>query len=531
MTRGDQVTAEQPNPAPPAANGHGYPVKVQPMDQYNRALLDNARPIGWRNPTPPGRYNLIAIGSGTAGLVSTIGGAGLGARVALIEKHLMGGDCLNTGCVPSKSIIRSARAIGEIRRAQHLGIDVAGAVTADFGAVMARMREIRAGISHDDSVQRVTGAGVDLYFGAARFTGPDTVEVDHDGERVTLHFAKAVITTGSKPRRLDVSGAEETGYLTNETLFELTEPPRRLAVIGGGPIGAEMAQTFARLGSMVTLIENKGQLLSREDADAAQIVQQAFVDDGVELIFNATVKALKRTATGKVVEFEREGQRAQVEVDEVLVSIGRAPTVEGLGLEAAGVVYSDQGVTVDDTLRTSNPNIYAAGDVASRYQFTHIADATARIVLQNALFPGPKRKASDLIVPWATFTDPEVAHVGMYAHEAEAKGIQVETFTQPLSHVDRARADGETDGFVKLHVKAGSDKILGATIVAAHAGDMISEITTAMAGGVGLAKLVNVIHPYPTQAEAIWKAANQYNRSRLKPWLKRVLEVWMRWRR
>ncbi len=508
-----------------------YPVEVTPMDRFNRALLDNTRPIGWRNPSPAGRYNLIAIGSGTAGLVSTIGGAGLGAKVALIEKHLMGGDCLNAGCVPSKSIIRSAKAIGEIRRAQHFGIDVAGDVTADFGAVMARMRELRAAISHDDSVQRVTGAGVDLYFGAARFTGPDAIEVDHDGERVTLHFAKAVITTGSKPRRLDVPGAEEVGYLTNETLFELTEQPRRLAVIGGGPIGAEMAQTFARLGSTVTVIEHNAQLLSREDADAARIVQQAFVDDGIALIFEATVKALKRTATGKGIEFERAGKREQVEVDEILVSIGRAPTVQGLGLEAAGVAYSDHGVTVDDTLRTSNPNIYAAGDVAIRYQFTHIADATARIVLQNALFPGPKRKASDLIVPWTTFTDPEVAHVGLYAHEAEAQGIKVQTFTQPLSHVDRARADGETAGFVKLHVKAGSDKILGATIVAAHAGEMISEITTAMAGGIGLAKLANVIHPYPTQAEAIWKAANQYNRARLKPWLKRVLELWMGWRR
>lgn len=508
-----------------------YPVQVAPMDRYNRALLDNTRPGGWRNPAAAERYNLVVIGSGTAGLVSAIGGAGLGARVALIEKHLMGGDCLNTGCVPSKSIIRAAKAVGEVRRASALGVQAPDGVTVDFGAVMARMREIRAGISHDDSVQRVTGAGVDLFFGAARFTGPETVEVDHHGERQTLRFAKAVIATGSRPQTLDAPGAAEVGYLTNETLFELTTLPRRLAVIGGGPIGAEMAQTFARLGAQVTLIERNGQLLNREDADAACIVQDAFVEDGIRLRFGATIKAVSRTATGKRLEFECAGQAEQVEVDEILVSIGRAPTVQGLGLEAAGVAYSDKGVSVDETMRTTHPHIYAAGDVAIRYQFTHVADATARIVLQNALFPGPKRKASDLIVPWVTYTDPEVAHVGLYAHEAEARGLKVQSFTQPLTHVDRARADGETAGFVRIHVKAGSDRILGATIVATHAGEMISELTTAMVAGVGLKTLATVIHPYPTQAEAIRKIADQYNRTRLSPAVKRVLRTWMGWRR
>ncbi len=443
----------------------------------------------------------------------------------------MGGDCLNAGCVPSKSIIRSAKAMGEIHKAHSLGIRVPEGVTADFGAVMARMREIRAGISHDDSVQRVTGAGVELYFGAARFTGPDTIEVDHDGERVTLSFAKAVIATGSRPRKLDVPGAAEVGYLTNETLFELTEQPRRLAVIGGGPIGAEMAQTFARLGSEVTVIERNGQLLNREDADAARIVRESFLKDGIRLIFGADVKAVQRTAGGKVVEFERAGQVEHCEVDEILVSIGRTPSVHGLGLEAAGVEYGEQGVVVDDTMRTTNPKVYAAGDVAIRYQFTHVADATARIVLQNALFPGRKRKASDLIIPWTTYTDPEVAHVGLYAHEAEQQGHQVQTFEQPLSHVDRARTDGETDGFVKIHVKAGTDKILGATIVASHAGEMIGELTTAMVCGAGLKTLATVIHTYPTQTEAIKKIADQYNRTRLTPFVQRVLGAWMAWQR
>ena len=515
----------------PASATQAYPIQVQPMDRYNQALLDNARPRSWRNPTPASYYNLVAIGSGTAGLVASIGGAGLGAKVALVEKRLMGGDCLNTGCVPSKSIIRAARAVGEIRRAESFGVHVPDGVTVDFGTVMARMRAIRAGISHDDSVQRVTGAGVDLFFGPARFTGPHTIEVDHDGDRVTLRFARAVITTGAHPRRLDVPGATETGYLTHETLFELTDLPRRLAVIGGGPIGAEMAQTFARLGSQVTLIESNGQLLNREDAGAAAIVQDAFKADGIQLIFKAAVTALRRTPTGKVVEYTVEGHPAQVEVDEVLVSIGRTPAVQGLGLEAAGVESSDTGIHVDDTLRTTNPHIYAAGDVAMRYQFTHVADATARIVLQNALFPGPKRKASDLIVPRVTFTDPEVAHVGMYVHDAEARGIKLQTFVQSLDHVDRARADGETAGFVKIHVKAGSDQILGATIVASHAGEMIGEITAAMVAGVGLKTLATVIHPYPTQAEAIRKIADQYNRTRLTPFVKHALNLWMGWQR
>jgi pyruvate/2-oxoglutarate dehydrogenase complex dihydrolipoamide dehydrogenase (E3) component len=517
-------------PAPPQALAR-FPVAVPPMDRYNQALLENARPPAWRNPTPSGRYNLVVIGSGTAGLVASIGGAGLGGKVALIERHLMGGDCLNAGCVPSKAIIRAAKLVGELRRAEALGISIPAGVEVDFGAVMERMRRIRAEISHDDSVARVTNAGVELYFGTARFVGPNTIELEHEGARQTLEFAKAVIASGSSPRKLSVPGAEEVGYLTNETLFQLTELPRRLAVIGAGPIGSEMAQTFARLGSEVTLLERSTQILGREDVDAAKIVQAAFVRDGIELVFEAEVSGLRQGATGKVMEYSQNGETHTLEVDEVLVSIGRVPNVTSLNLEAAEVAYSERGVQVDDTLRTTNPHVYAAGDVGFRYQFTHAADATARIVLQNALFPGPKRKASDLIMPWTTYTDPEVAHTGLYAHQAEAQGIRVQTFFQPLAEVDRARTDGEDEGFIKLHVKAGSDKILGATIVAAHAGEMISEITTAMVGGMGLGKMVGVIHPYPTQTEGIRKIANQYNRSRLSPLVKRVLEVWMGWRR
>ncbi|MBI1294027.1 dihydrolipoyl dehydrogenase [bacterium] len=501
------------------------------MDQYNQALLDNARPSSWQNPTPSGKYNLVVIGSGTAGLVSAIGAAGMGGKVALIEKRMMGGDCLNAGCVPSKSIIRSAKAIGEIRKADTMGIHVPEGVHVDFGGVMERMRRIRANISHDDSVQRVTNAGVELYFGAGRFTGPNTIEVVNGDQRQTLEFAKAVVATGSRPRPLPTPGAEEVGYLTNETLFELTEQPRRLAVIGSGPIGAEMAQTFARLGTEVTIIEIDSQILIREDQDAARIVQDSLVKDGIQLILNAKIQSMYKSDTGKVIVYEQNEERKTIEVDDLLVSIGRIPNVEGLNLEAAGVEYSNRGVTVDGTMRTSNPNVYAAGDIGIRYQFTHVADATARIVLQNALFPGPKKKADDLIVPWTTYTDPEIAHVGMYEHEAKAKGIAVKTFVQQLDTVDRAKADGETEGFVKIHVKEGTDKILGATIVASHAGEMISEITTAMVAGVGLQTIATVIHPYPTQTEAIKKIADQYNRTRLTPLVKRIFSTWLSWQR
>ncbi len=508
-----------------------FPVPIPPMDRYNQALLENARPPAWRNPTPSGRYNLVVIGSGTAGLVASIGGAGLGGRVAMIEKNLMGGDCLNAGCVPSKAIIRVGKVIGELRRAKALGISIPDGVSVDFGAVMERMRRIRSEISHDDSVARVTKAGVELYFGAARFTGPTTVELEHEGKRQTLEFAKAVIATGSSPRKLTVPGAEEVGYLTNDTLFNLTELPRRLAVIGAGPIGAEMAQTFARFGSEVTLIERATQILGREDADAAKIVQDAFVRDGIELVFGAEVSGLRRSPTGKVIEYLQRGVKHDLEVDELLVSIGRTPNVKSLNLPAAQVETSERGLQLDDYMCTTNPNVYAAGDVGFRYQFTHAADATARIVLQNALFPGPKRKASELTIPWTTYTDPEVAHTGLYAHQAEAQGIKVKTFVQPLTAVNRARTDGEDEGFFKIHVKAGSDEILGATIVAGHAGDMISEITTAIVGGMGLGKMTQVIHPYPTQSEGIKKIADQYNRTRLTPVVKLVLDQWMGWRR
>jgi pyruvate/2-oxoglutarate dehydrogenase complex dihydrolipoamide dehydrogenase (E3) component len=515
----------------PIVNGASPARHVPPMDVHNQRLVANAHPADWQNPTPNGRYNLVVIGSGTAGLVGAIGAAGLGGKIALVERHLLGGDCLNWGCVPSKSIIRSARTMAELRNAAAMGVKVVGDAQADFGAIMERMRALRADISADDSHTRITREGVELYLGQARFTSPTTIEVSSGRERRTLEFAKALIATGGRARALDVPGLAEAGFLTNESLFQLTEQPRRMAIIGGGPIGAEMAQAFARFGTEVTMLIKDDHFLPREDRDAAEIVARVFAREGVTFLRGAMLQAVSPTATGKLLHYEVAGRQEYIEVDAILVSIGRVPNIEGMDLEAANVAWSAHGVEVDETLRTTNPRIYAAGDVAIKHQFTHMADASARIVLQNALFPGPKQKLSQLVVPWTTFTDPEVAHVGMYVHEAEAAGIQVETFQKSLEEVDRSRTDGEIEGFVKIHVKKGSDKILGATIVASQAGEMLNEITLAMVAGIGLKQLATVIHPYPVQAEAIKKVADAYNRTRLTPLLRWLLGAWMQWSR
>jgi pyruvate/2-oxoglutarate dehydrogenase complex dihydrolipoamide dehydrogenase (E3) component len=497
--------------------------KVLPDDPHNRMLVDNVAPPAWKNPEPSGRYNLVVIGGGTAGLVTAAGAAGLGARVALIEKHLLGGDCLNYGCIPSKSIIRSSRSAQDVRSASSYGIKVPDGMEVDFPRVMERMRELRSRISSHDSAERFKGLGVDVFLGEARFTGKDTVQVD--GE--TLRFSKAVIATGARAVAPPIEGLGESGFLTNETVFSLTERPERLAVIGGGPIGSELSQTFHRLGSSVTVFEVGDHLLGREDSDAAEILQSAFVREGITLIFKANLKRVLRSEEGKVIFYEKDGREERVVVDEILIGVGRAPNVEGLNLEAAGVQHDRRsGVLVDDTLRTTNHRIYAAGDVCLQYKFTHSADASARFVIQNALFLG-RKKLSVLTIPWVTYTDPEIAHVGMYEKDARERGIEVDTFIRPLSDVDRAVVEGENEGFVKVHVKKGTDRILGATIVARHAGEMISEISVAMVNGLGLRAVGNTIHPYPTQAEAIRQVADMYNRTRLTPFIRSVFSYWL----
>lgn len=435
-----------------------YLEQLKPTDHYNQTLQSNVHPVDWTNPVPDGRYNLVVIGAGTAGLVTAAGAAGLGAKVALIERGLMGGDCLNVGCVPSKALISAARQAASIRDASQYGIQ-ATSPNVDFVEVMQRMRRLRASISPHDSAKRFSELGIDVFFGQGTFTSSNTVVV---GDQ-TLHFKKAVIATGARAAELPIPGLKDTGYLTNETLFSLTVLPKRLIVIGGGPIGCEMAQSFARFGSQVTLIEQASHIMSREEEDAALIVQNAMHKDGVEFVLEAKVIRVETDGSDRVVVVSRAGQEERISGDQILVGIGRTPNLDGLGLEAVGVAaHPQQGVEVDGRLRTTNSNIYAAGDVCSKYKFTHSADFLARIVIQNTLFMG-RAKASKLIIPWCTYTSPEVAHVGIYPHEAADKGIELNTFTQPLSGVDRAILDGETDGFVRVYCKKGSDQILGAT--------------------------------------------------------------------
>jgi pyruvate/2-oxoglutarate dehydrogenase complex dihydrolipoamide dehydrogenase (E3) component len=388
------------------------------------------------------------------------------------------------------------------------------------------MRRLRAQISRTDSARRFRDLGVDVFLGDGRFSGPDTVEVDGK----ILRFKKAVIATGARAAAPPIPGLAEAGYLTNETVFNLTELPGRLAVIGAGPIGCELAQAFARFGSLVYLVEAQHGILPNEDRDAAEIVLRALVRDGVTLLCCGGDLKIAADAGGKRLTVDSHGRHYDIVVDEILVGVGRRPNVENLGLDGVGVAVENTGVTVNDRLQTTNPRIYAAGDVCSQYKFTHNSDFQARIVIQNALFLG-RARASALTIPWCTYTDPEIAHVGMYEREAQAKGTSVRTFVQELSDVDRAVLDGETEGVVKVLVRAGTDTILGATVVARHAGEMLPELTLAMTHGLGLGKVATTVHTYPTQAEAIRKLGDAYNRTRLTPLLTKAFRKWLTWTR
>lgn len=505
---------------------------IEPDDEYNRTLVQNVHPVDWVNPEPTGRYHLVVIGAGTAGLVAAAVAAALGAKVALIERHLMGGDCLNVGCVPSKALVRASRAWSDVRRAEAFGVHIGGMVKYDFAAVMARMRKLRARISYNDSAHRFKQLGVDVFIGEGAFTGPHTVKVDSR----TLNFKKAAICTGARAAAPAIAGLHEAGFLTNETVFELTELPRRLAVIGAGPIGCEMAQAFARFGSQVLLIEQTGRILPRDDEDAAELVRIRMADDGVKCVFNSTVLQVEQHGKEKVIHYRQGGTADELHVDEILVGIGRAPNVEGLGLKAIGIDYdTTNGVKVNTKLQTTHPHIFAAGDICFPLKFTHTADAMAQIVIQNALFPHPfglgYASTDSLIIPWCTYTDPEIARVGISVPEAKEKGIEIETFTFPLEEVDRAILDGDEHGFARVHVKKGTDRLVGATIVAPHAGDMISEFTLLMKAGKGLHTIAGTIHPYPTQAEVVKKVANAWRKTTLSEGRKKMLSKWFKWTR
>ncbi|MFW5967536.1 MAG: FAD-containing oxidoreductase [Persicimonas sp.] len=496
---------------------------LEPMDEANVELLDQVHPPAWVNPEPEARYNMVVIGAGTGGLVTAAAVAGLGGKVALVEEDLMGGDCLNFGCVPSKALLRAARAAAQIEGAEEFGIRIEGRVEVDFEAVMQRVRSIRAHISHHDSAQRFASElGVDVFLGRGRFSDPNTVQV----EGTELNFAKACVATGARAAIPPIPGLEEVPYLTNESLFNLTRLPPRTGVIGAGPIGVEMAQALCRLGSEVTVFDMQERILTREEPEAARVVFEALDADGVAFELGADIERVSHTDAGDSDDFAAirvhladEETRA---FDALLVATGRRPNVANLGLEQAGVTFDERtGVEVDDRLQTTNPDVYAVGDVATRYQFTHAADFMARMVVQNALFFG-RKKFDDLLIPWCTYTDPELAHVGLYPRDLEEREIDYQTYEQPLDDVDRAILEGETDGFVRVHVD-GSGTILGATIVAPNAGDLISEIAVAMRADMKLDALGDVIHPYPSIAGAIRKTGDAFTRTRLTPTVKKLL--------
>jgi pyruvate/2-oxoglutarate dehydrogenase complex dihydrolipoamide dehydrogenase (E3) component len=451
-------------------------------------------------------YDFVVLGGGAAGIIAAQSAAALGAKTALIEERRLGGTCLNTGCIPSKTLIRAANVYSEMRDAERYGARAPAEVVVDFPAAMERVRHVRDRILLRVAAPRLTLEGVEVHPGKATFAGRDSVAVGGK----SLRFKKALIATGSRPRLPPIPGLEETGYWTNENVFELAERPRRLLVLGGGPLGCELAQAFRRLGSEVIIVQREPMFLRQEERDAAQILSTALARDGVEIHLNTTVPRIYAEGGEKRADLLTDGDKRTVACDGILVGVGRTPNVAGLNLEAAGVAYDrENGVRVDDFLRTTNARVFAAGDACFEHQFAHIEAASSRIVVRNAL-KGGRHRVSGLTIPWCTYTDPEIAHVGLYVRQARETGIPIKTFTVLMHDVDRAVADGEEEGFVKIHLKEGTDRILGATVVARHAGEMIGELTLAIGAGLGLRSLARVIQPYPTQAGAVALAATAY---------------------
>jgi pyruvate/2-oxoglutarate dehydrogenase complex dihydrolipoamide dehydrogenase (E3) component len=491
-------------------------------DAHDRELIANVRPSGWQNPSPRNPYHLLVIGAGPAGLIAARTAAMLGAKVALIERDRLGGDSLNYASVPSKTMIRTSRNYADMRSAVNFGAERPANIQIPFALAMDRVRRIRTRISRVNSAARLTDMGIDLFFGAARFVGTDAVDVGGVG----LRFRKAMIATGSRPKPVSIPGLSECGFIHAADGFKLTALPQSILVIGGGPGGCEGAQMFARLGARTIIAMTEPLFLPKEERDAAHMVSDALAQDGVEIHLNTRAAKARIEGGRKVVDLVNDGDVTTVTVDGIFVGTGREPVVDGLDLDKVGIAYSaEAGIEVNDFLQTTNPKVYAAGDVCLEHKFTTTAYASGRLVVRNALFLG-RRRMKSLTIPWCTYTDPEIAHVGLYVKQARERDIRVKTFTVPMHDVDRAVIDSEESGFVKIHVRDGSDKILGATIVARHAGEMINEISLAMAAGIGLQKLARVVRAYPTQAEAIRMAADNYNETRLTPLRRRLLRMW-----
>jgi pyruvate/2-oxoglutarate dehydrogenase complex dihydrolipoamide dehydrogenase (E3) component len=469
------------------------------LDARQRELVF---PRGYRNPQPASGYNLVVIGAGPAGLIASIAAAGLGAKVALVERHAMGGDCLNVGCVPSKTLLAAASA----------GLA--------FDAAMHRVRAVRARISEHDSVERYARAGVDVFLGEASFTGPREIR----GGDALLRTRKALIATGARAAMPAIPGLAELGPLTNETVFELREQPKRLAVLGAGPIGCELAQAFGRLGTVVQVLEAQSRALAADEPEAAALLVRALESEGVRFRFDARIVSAGRAEGGAFLSLS-DGER--IEADAVLVAAGRRRNLEGLALERAGVRFDARaGIQVNERLETTQAGIYAAGDVCARHQFTHNADAHARIVVRNALFAG-RARADRLVMPWCTYTKPEVAHVGATRAELEHRKQPFDVFRTEFGDLDRGRTDDAADGYAEILVAARTDRILGATIVGKDAGEQLAPIVLMMQNRLGIAALAAVVLPYPTRSEYLRRLADAWNRTRLTPFAARALRWWL----
>lgn len=502
---------------------------VFPLIAKKALGIVHARKV-FKNHKKPEKYehNLIVVGAGSAGLVSSYIAAAVKAKVVLIEKHKLGGDCLNTGCVPSKALIRSAKMLSYAKRAEQFGFKNT-AVEFDFSAVMERVQNVVKKVEPHDSAERYTDLGVEVIAGEARITSPWTVEVN---ER-TLTAHSIIIATGARPFIPAIKGLENVDYLTSDNIWELRELPKQLVVLGGGPIGSELTQAFARLGSQVTQVEMLPRIMSREDPEVSEFIQQKFAEDGVRVLTGHAAKEIKTEAGQQRLICEADGETVEIEFDQILIAVGRKANVSGFGLEELGVQISDRGtVATDPFMRTNFPNIFCAGDVAGPYQFTHTAAHQAWYASVNALFGQFKSfKADYRVIPWATFTDSEVARVGINETEANEQGIAFEVTRYGIDDLDRAIADSEDHGWVKVLTKPGSDKILGVTIVAAHAGDLLAEYVLAMKYNLGLNKILGTIHSYPTMAEANKMAAGVWKKKHAPEGLLRWVEKYHTWRR
>jgi len=485
---------------------------------------------GWKKPRRFER-NLVVIGGGSAGLVTAYIAAVLKAKVTLIEKHRMGGDCLNTGCVPSKALIRSARFLSQVARAQEFGIREARA-EFDFAALMERVQRVVQAVEPHDSVERYTRLGVEVIEGVAKIVSPWEVEVaHHDGAVQRLTTRSIVIAAGARPFVPPIPGLDAVGYLTSDTVWALRELPRRLVVLGGGAIGAELAQAFARFGARVTLVQQGPRILNREDPDVSELVTQRFRTEGIEVLVGHKAKQFLIENGEKILVAVHDGREVRIPFDAVLLAVGRVANLTGYGLEELGVKTS-RTVDTNAFLQTNYPNIYAAGDVAGPFQFTHTAAHQAWYAAVNALFdPFKKFKADYSVIPWATFVDPEVARVGLNEQEAREKGIACEVSRYDLDDLDRAIVDSEAHGFVKVLTVPGKDKILGVTVVGEHAGDLIAEYVLAMKHGIGLNKILGTLHIYPTLAEANKYAAGVWKKAHAPERLLRWVERFHAWRR